>query len=777
VPGTFAYSPGAGTLPGAGTQTLTVTFTPTDSADYTTAQATTTILVTKATPTLLVAGGGVYDGAPIPAKATVAGVVAGVDTTPASSLEGISPTLTYYAGGTATGTAITGPPTGAGTYTVVATFPGGVDYAAAAAQATFDIARATPVVSWEGPASIAYGAALGPSQLNATSTVPGRFSYDPGAGAVLSVGSHTLTATFTPDDPADYTTATTATTLVVAPESPIVTWSSPSPIVYGTALGSAQLDATANVPGSFSYAPARGTVLGAGTQTLSVTFTPDDSTDYGSVTATATIVVDRATPAITWGTPAPIVYGAALGPSQLDATADVPGRFAYTPGAGTVPGAGIRTLTATFTPTDAVDYATVTVTTTITVSRATPTITWKPPSSIVYGTALGLGQLDVHGGVPGTLSYSPAGGAVLGVGVHTLSVTLTPDDGADYNSATATASITVIPATPTVRVDDGGGAYDGSPFAATASVAGAVGGSGPALEGIAPTLTYFAGSTPSGSPLGGAPSGVGTYTVVAAFPGSADYAAATSPPVTFRIVPAPVAVALESSTGAAVFGQPVTLTATVAADDPGAGMPSGSVTFLDGGNALGTVALDGSGRAVLTVNELGLGGHTLTAVYDGDADRAGGTSGGVSESIGQGGAQIILVPHPVMKKKRVVSLSFTAEVQPIAPGGGVPTGSVTFLVAKKKSRKTLGTAALSGGQATLFLKAPSILNKSLIVTYAGSAGYRPAQSVIPKVTNASLAAMARSAGSVRAVRPAVRKAISPIVPAGPMHHRLSLYSH
>jgi RHS repeat-associated protein len=74
--------------------------------------------------------------------------------------------------------------------------------------------------------------------------------------------------------------------------APTISWPSPAPIAYGTALSTIQLDAAASVPGSFSYTPALGTVLGVGTQTLSVTFTPTDSVDYTSVSDTTTIVVN-----------------------------------------------------------------------------------------------------------------------------------------------------------------------------------------------------------------------------------------------------------------------------------------------------------------------------------------------------------------------------------------------------------------------------------------------------------------------------------------------------
>lgn len=79
------------------------------------------------------------------------------------------------------------------------------------------------------------------------------------------------------------------------PVAPTITWSNPADIVYGTPLSSTQLDATASVPGTFTYTPAAGTVLHAGAaQTLSVTFTPDDTTDYTTVTTTTSINVLQA---------------------------------------------------------------------------------------------------------------------------------------------------------------------------------------------------------------------------------------------------------------------------------------------------------------------------------------------------------------------------------------------------------------------------------------------------------------------------------------------------
>jgi ELWxxDGT repeat protein len=237
----------------------------------------------------------------------------------------------------------------------------------------------------------------------------------------------------------EWQTATQAT--------PTVTWTSPAGIVYGTPLSSSQLDATASVPGTFTYSPALGTVLGAGTDTLSLTFNPTDSTDYKSATATTTIAVAQATPTLSWTSPAGIVYGTALSTAQLDATASVAGTFTYSPALGTVLGAGTDTLSLTFNPTDSTDYKGVTTTTTIAVAQATPGVVWPSPASIVYGTALSSAQLDATASVPGTFAYSPAAGTVLGVGNNQmLSVTFTPTDSTDYKKTTAATTINVLPA-------------------------------------------------------------------------------------------------------------------------------------------------------------------------------------------------------------------------------------------------------------------------------------------------------------------------------------------
>lgn len=334
--------------------------------------------------------------------------------------------------------------TGTHTFTVVA--QDAVGNQSTPSTTTYAVAQATPTVTWSAPAGITYGTALSAAQLDATANVPGSFVYSPAAGTVLTAGTQPLSVTFTPTDTTDYTTATASTTIVVSQVKPMITWSNPAGITYGTALSAAQLNATANVPGTFSYSPTAGTVLTAGTQTLTVTFTPTDTTDYTTATASVLLVVSKAMPTITWPAPAAITYGTALSAAQLDATASVPGTFIYSPAAGSVLTAGTQMLSASFTPTDTTDYSTVSATVMLAVNKAISTITWPAPSPIAYGTALSSAQLDATANVPGTFVYSPPAGTVLPAGTQTLSVAFTPTDSVDYTTATASVTIVVTQA-------------------------------------------------------------------------------------------------------------------------------------------------------------------------------------------------------------------------------------------------------------------------------------------------------------------------------------------
>lgn len=241
--------------------------------------------------------------------------------------------------------------------------------AAPAAQAGTST-KTTPSISWSTPTAITYGTALSGTQLNATSNVVGTFAYSSATGTVLSAGPHTLSATFTPNDATSYNSATAQVTITVNKAKPTISWSTPSAITYGTALSGTQLNASASVSGTFVYSPSAGDTPPIGPQTLNVTFTPGDASNYETATSTVTLSVGKGTPTITWATPQAIITGTALSSAQLNATTNVPGTFDYKPSAGTVLPTGSQVLSTTFTPSDSTTYTTATSSVTLPVNSA-----------------------------------------------------------------------------------------------------------------------------------------------------------------------------------------------------------------------------------------------------------------------------------------------------------------------------------------------------------------------------------------------------------------------
>lgn len=169
-----------------------------------------------------------------------------------------------------------------------------------------------------------------------------------------------------------------------------MSWNNPASIVYGTPLTSAQLNATASVPGTFTYSPPAGTVLYALTdQPLSVVFTPADTADYPIVTSSTTINVYAAQTTITWPRPQAIEYATPLSDTQLNAvatatvgdqTVNVPGTFIYSSPLGTVlPVDANLSLTVVFRSFDSLDYNVVYFRTNITVTLGPPPPTPTPP--------------------------------------------------------------------------------------------------------------------------------------------------------------------------------------------------------------------------------------------------------------------------------------------------------------------------------------------------------------------------------------------------------------
>ena len=151
------------------------------------------------------------------------------------------------------------------------------------------------------------------------------------------------------------------------------------------------------------------------------------------------------------------------------------------------------------------------------------------------------------------------------------------------------------------------------------------------------TVTFMDGSTPLGTvPLDSSDTAslttsalaVGTDPITAVYNGDANFAGSTSAVDDQLVGQAATLTTVVSSVSNPVFGEPVTFTATVAATPPGAGSPTGTVTFLDGSTVLGAGTLSTTGgitQAALTTTNLSLGSQVITASYAGDPNFAGST--------------------------------------------------------------------------------------------------------------------------------------------------------
>jgi hypothetical protein len=198
----------------------------------------------------------------------------------------------------------------------------------------------TPVYNAANSATVTVSSSISAPTGTVQFSVDGTASGSPtaiSAGAatyalpILAAGAHTIAATYSGDS-IFAATPVTGISVTVSQAASVVTWAAPASIVYGTALGATQLNATASVPGAIVYSPAIGAVLGAGTQTLSAAFTPTDATDYTTATKTNSLVVAKqgTTTAIT-----------------LSATSINPGQ-SLTITAGVTEGSGTPTGTVTF---------------------------------------------------------------------------------------------------------------------------------------------------------------------------------------------------------------------------------------------------------------------------------------------------------------------------------------------------------------------------------------------------------------------------------------------
>jgi hypothetical protein len=487
IPGTFVYNPPAGTIEPVGTDTLSVTFTPTDTTDYTTATDTVPLVVTNpvtpiVTPTISwPTPAPITYGTPLSStqlNAVAMGAPRPTPVIPTSQLQVIATSTdgTPYnqpgfddAGGTYSynklnngsvvfaGTTFTlGQPTvpDAITNGAVYTLPVAGNYSTlyliGAATTTGQInqpfvlnySSGNPVTQTLNMSSWAQSAGYADETIVATTP----YKNTQAGGEVA--GTFDLYGYQIPVDP---------TRTLVSVSVP----NNRSVVIMALGFGT---NTQVVVPGTYVYTPPAGTVLPVGTDPLSVVFTPTNAAGYTGASANNSIVVTKATPVITWPTPAAISVGTALSGTQLDATATfqggpLAGTYTYTvlpantPAPGAVLAAGTWTLQVVFAPTNTTDFTNATATVQIVVGTTGSTgVSGSPVFS--SGDCCFFSQPTPYAITVSGSTAAPTGTVNVVFNGQTLATgTLVPGSGASSSVTLNLNSIYFVPGPNTVTIN------------------------------------------------------------------------------------------------------------------------------------------------------------------------------------------------------------------------------------------------------------------------------------------------------------------------------------
>ncbi|MDR3664312.1 MAG: Ig-like domain repeat protein, partial [Mycobacterium sp.] len=439
-------------------------------------------------------------------------------------------------------------------------------------------------------------------------------------------------------DTTDYTTATKTVSIDVGQATPVITWATPAGITYGTALSGTQLDASTPVAGTFVYSPLAGTVLNAGlAQTLSVTFTPTDTTDYTTATKTVSIDVGQAGSSV--------AVGSSLNPSTSGQ--NITFTTTITVGGPASASGGIVTFMDGAAPigTGAVDSSNHAAFSTTVLTVGTHSITAVYGGNTTYMTSSTSSPLN-----------QVVGQSFTTVTIDPTSVSLSTVTGQNYSVVVTVVPVAPGTGTPTGQVD--------------------------VLEGSQNCTVTLSGGTGSCSLLS---SSAGLKSIHAIYEGDGNYAASFSSYVAHTVNQAATTTTLVTSGTPSPSGAMVTLTATVAVTAPGAGSPGGSVQFFDGLTSLGTRAVNPSSQATLLTSALTVGTHPITAIYLGDLNFSTSTSDAINQVVTLLGQTITFAP---LSGRTYGDAPFTVS----ATGGG-SGNAVTFTAS--------GPCSVSGNQVSI----------------------------------------------------------------------------
>ena len=226
----------------------------------------------------------------------------------------------------------------------------------------------------------------------------------------------------------------------------------------------------------------------------------------------------------------------------------------------------------------------------------------------------------------------------------------------------------------------------------------------------------------------------GNHTITATYNGSTTFKTSTG-----ALPNAPFVVAIANTTttlsatpaGSTVFGQQITLTAQVNVVAPGGAvtLPGTTVTFFDGATSLGQGTVNSSGFATLQITNLSAGTHNnIRAHFDGTTNYNASNSAAISRTVTKSNTSVTLassVPSP----STYGQTSITATVSALAPGSGIPTGTVTFRITNQAQQVTNVTVAVDQNTGIATLTPPlNVGTYTITATYNGDPNYNTANS-------------------------------------------------
>ena len=194
--------------------------------------------------------------------------------------------------------------------------------------------------------------------------------------------------------------------------------------------------------------------------------------------------------------------------------------------------------------------------------------------------------------------------------------------------------------------------------------------------------------------------------------------------VLLNAVPYATTTELNSNQSPTVYGQAVTLRATVVSD--GQLAPTGTVVFKNGGTGIGNAKVVG-GIAALTKANLPSGSLSITAMYQGDINLAKSTSPPLTQVVKIASSNTT-IQSSVNPSAQGQPVTFTARVT--SPTARV-TGTVTFTA----GTTTLGTVSLSGGKAILTTSALPQGNNTITANFDGTANVIASAASLTQVVN------------------------------------------